>query len=276
MGLRIGTNIAAMSVMRNMRLSQNDTNRAMAQLSSGNKFSTAGSDPAGFAISERLRGQAQGLRASKMNADNAISFIQVAEGGLNEQNNIIIRMRELAIQSASDTVSETERGFLNQEFQQLRSEIDRVAKTTQYGSAKLLMGSGKSFSFQVGAYDGPENQINYSLEANTTINALGISKTTIGSKDESLDSLETIDNAMAMISSSRASFGAMQSRLEHAINHLESHQYSIEEARSKMADTDVAEAISTMTAGQIALQFQVGVLTQANSSSQSALKLLQS
>lgn len=276
MGLRIGTNIAGLSVMKHIRQSQNDVNRSMQQLASGSRFSSAGEDPAGYSISEHLRGQAQGLRAARMNSENAVSFIQVAEGGLNEQNNIMIRMRELAIQSASDTVSPVEREFLNQEFQQLRGEVDRIAKTTQYGSNKLLLGTGKSFDFQVGPYSGPENRISYTLTTKTSSDALGLNGLTVVDEDGALDAIEEIDTALSIIGGARASFGAMQSRLEHATNHLASHEVSIEEARSKMSDTDVAEAVTQMTLGQIRNQYQVAVLAQANNNAQSALRLLQS
>lgn len=276
MGLRIGTNIAGLSVMKHIRQSQNEVNRSMQQLASGTRFSNAGEDPAGYSISEHLRGQAQGLRAARMNADNAVSFIQVAEGGLNEQNNIMIRMRELAIQSASDTVSEVERQFLDQEFQQLRSEVDRIAKTTQYGSNKLLLGTGKSFDFQVGSYNGPENRVSYTLSTKTSSDALGLNGLSVADEDGALDAIQDIDTALSIIGGARASFGAIQSRLEHATNHLASHEVSIEEARSKMSDTDVAEAVTKMTLGQIKNQYQVAVLSQANSNAQSALRLLNS
>lgn len=275
MGLRIGTNMAGLSVMKHIRQSQSDVNRAMQQLASGSRFSNAGEDPAGYSISEHLRGQAQGMRAARMNAENAISFVQVAEGGLNEQNNIMIRMRELAIQSASDTVSSVEREFLDQEFQQLRAEVDRIAKTTQYGSNKLLMGTGKSFEFQIGPYSGPENRVAYTLNSKTSSDSLGLNGLSITDEDGALEAIGDIDGALSIIGGARASFGAMQSRLEHATNHLSSHEISIEEARSKMADTDVAEAVSKMTMGQIRNQYQVAILSQANSNAQAALRLLQ-
>lgn len=274
MGLRIGTNIAAISVMKHIRQSQNDTNRAMLHLASGSRFSNPGEDPASYSISEHLRGQVQGLRASRMNADNAISFIQVAEGGLNEQNNLMIRMRELAIQAASDTVSETERDFLHTEFNQLRSEVDRVAKTTQYGSNKLLMGGGKSFDFQVGPYAALENTISYTLNSNTSSDSLGLNDLAINYDDDALDAISQIDKALSSVGAARASFGAIQSRLEHAVNHLSTQEIAIAEARSKMSDTDVAEAVSAMTMGQLRNQYQVAVLAQANVNATSALKLL--
>jgi flagellin len=274
MGLRIGTNIAAISVMKHIRQSQQDANRALVQLASGSKFANPGEDPAGFTISEHLRGQSQGLKAAQMNAENAMSFIQVAEGGLNEQNNIMIRMRELAIQAASDTVSSVERDFLNQEFQQLSDEVDRIAKTTQFGSNKLLMGSGKSFDFQVGPYGTPENRISYTLSSKTTSDSLGLKDLSVSDEDDALDAIKDIDGALSIVGGARASFGAMQSRLEHASSHLSSHQISIEEARSKMTDVDVADAVTRMTSAQIRNQYQVSVLAQANSSAQSALQLL--
>ena len=261
--------------MKHIRQSQQDANRALVQLASGSRFANPGEDPAGFTISEHLRGQSQGMKAAQMNAENAISFIQVAEGGLNEQNNIMIRMRELAIQAASDTVSSVERDFLNQEFQQLSDEVDRIAKTTQYGSNKLLLGSGKSFDFQVGPYGGPENRISYTLSSKTSSDALGLKGLSVADEDDALDAIKDIDGALSMVGGARASFGAIQSRLEHASNHLASHQVSIEEARSKMTDVDVADAVTRMTSAQIRSQYQVAVLAQANHSAQSVIQLLQ-
>jgi flagellin len=266
--------MAALSAIKYMRGSQAETNRAMAQLASGSRLATSDEDPASFSISEHLRGQASGLRASRLNADNAISLIQVAEGGLNEQNNIIIRLRELAIQAASDTVSDVERQMLNDEFQQLSSEVDRVSKTTQFGSNKLLIGSGKKFEFQVGAYGGKENKISYSLEANTSSDSLGLNHLGLADKDDAVDAIADLDEALSKIGVARASFGSLQSRLQHAVDHLLSHEISIEEARSKMADTDVADAVTKMTKGKIQTQYQIAVLSQANILEQSALRLL--
>lgn len=275
MGLRIHTNMASLSVLKYMRQAQVDTDKAMAQLASGSRVIDAGDDPAAFSISEQLKGQAKGLRASRMNAENAISFVQVAEGGLNEQNNIIIRMRELAVQAASDTVSTIEREMINDEFQQLLAEVDRVAKTTQYGSNKLLLGTGKSFEFQVGAYDGPENKISYSLQSNTTARALDLEDLSVAEKGNSLEAIEAIDLGLSTIGAARASFGAIQSRLQHAVDHLQSHELGIEQARSQMADTDVADAVSRMAMGQIRSKYQIAVLAQANTAAESALRLLE-
>ncbi len=275
MGLRIGTNIAALSAIRQMRSSQSQTEKAMAQLASGSRFAGSNTEnPADHSISEHLRGQVMGLKASRMNAENAISFIQVAEGGLNEQNNILIRMRELAIQSASDTVSEVERGFLNEEFQGLNQELDRISKTTKYGSTNLLSGIGKKFTFQVGANSGPENRLDFTLSSDTSSTGLGVNQLSVRESDEALDSIENIDEGLNRIGQARASFGAIQNRLQSVVNHLSSQEYNIEDARSKIADTDVAQAVTQMTLGNIRSQFQTAVLAQANTLPQNALKLL--
>lgn len=274
MGLRIGTNLAAMAATRFIRLSQNQTEKALVQLASGSRFSAPGENPAGYAISEHLRGQVQGLRASRMNADNAISFVQVAEGGLNEQNNLLIRMRELAIQAASDTVSDVERNFLEQEFQGLKSEVDRIAKTTQYGSTQLLTGSGRNFEFQVGPYRSADNKINFALNSNTTSEALEISALRVADQDDASDAIELIDSALDRMGQARSSFGAIQGRLQSVVNHLSNQEYNIEEARSKIADTNVAEAVTQMTLGKIRNEVQAAVLAQANQTPQVALKLI--
>jgi flagellin len=250
------------------------TEKALTQLASGNRFSAPGEDPAGYAISEHLKGQVQGLHASRMNADNAISFVQVAEGGLSEQNNLLIRMRELAIQASSDTVSEVERSFLEEEFQGLGKEVDRISKTTQYGSTQLLTGSGKSFEFQVGPYKGPNNVISFALNSNTSSTALEVNDLSVAEQDNAIDSIERIDSALDKMGKARSSFGAIQARLQSVVNHLSNQEFNIEEARSKIADTNVAEAVTQLTIGKIQSEIQTAVLAQANQMPQIALKLI--
>lgn len=274
MSLRIGTNLSALAVRRDLAKSQRTTERAMLQLASGSRFAAPGEDPASFSISEHFCGQTKGLRASRLNAENAMSFVQVAEGGLNEQNNILIRLRELAIQSASDTISDVERGFLEQEFSGLVQEVDRIAHTTQFGATKLLNGNGKQYEFQVGAYKGPENILKYQLDADTTAVNLGIEGLSVADQDESRDAIEIIDDSLSRIGQARASFGAMQSRLQSVVNNLGDQEVNIEAARSRMADTDVAEAVTQMTLGQIRQEYQMAVLSQANATPESALRLL--
>jgi flagellin len=217
MGLRINTNVASIAAQRNLGRTQENENHALQAISSGTRFVRAGDDPAGLAISENLRGQIASIKQARSNSFNATSLIQVAEGGLNEQNNILIRLRELSIQAASDNVSDTERGFLNAEYQQLTQEFDRIAKTTRFGNKVLLNGNGGDYQFHVGAFAGAENVINYKLDANSTADELGISGLTIKERDEAGDNLEKLDKALVGISSIRANFGAIQSRLQRTL-----------------------------------------------------------
>lgn len=274
MSLRIGTNVASLATQRQMDLSQKKTEKALKALSSGSRHANQGEDAAGFAISERLRGQIQGLKSAKNNAENANAFVQVAEGGLNEQNNILIRMRELAIQSASDTYSDQEREFIDMEFSQLIQETDRIAKSTQFGSTKLLDGGSKNYEFQVGAYAGSENIVAYDINTDTTSSSLGVDGLSVVDKSGARDSLEVIDEALMQIGEARAQFGAMQSRLDSVSNNHSVQIENLSQAYSKLSDTDVAQAVSDMTQGMVMQQFQTALLAQANIVPQFALKLL--
>ena len=275
MGLRVSSSqTLAQGIIRAMRQTQGESNRALMQLSSGERFSTAGEDTAGFTISESLKSQVKGVRASRMNADNAISFVQVAEGSMNEQSNLLIRLKEIAIQAASDPMAANEREVLNEEFQGLLLEIDRIAKTTRYGSSQLLTGSGKKFEVQVGADSAKENIVRYSLDADTSADGLDISDLEVSDQDDAVDSIKDLDEALKKLSMARASFGALQARLQHAVDHLQSNEVELETARSKIADTDMADAVSRMTKAKIQTSFQVATLAQAHVGLESALKLL--
>lgn len=274
MGLRIGTNLASIAAQRQMVQSQRNIERNMKQLASGDRFSDITEGAGDFAIAEQLKGQIRGLKAARFNADNATSFVQVAEGGLNEQSNILIRLRELAVQAASDTFSGEDREMLGVEYTQLRSEFDRIAQTTQFGSHKLLSGEEKNFEFQVGAYKGDENVIKYTSNTNTTASALGLSGTDVESTGDARDALETIDQALVEISRARANFGAIQSRFESVVNNAGVQIENLEGARSRIADTDFAEAVSDMFRNRSLQQYQIAVLAQANQEPQNVLRLL--
>lgn len=274
MGLRINTNLASLAAQRQISLSQRNSQGALKALASGNRFDDPSQGSADYTIAEHLRGQIAGMKAAVNNAANANSFVQVAEGGLNEQNNILIRMRELAIQSASDTYSDNEREMLEMEYSEIAKELDRIAHTTSFGTAKVLSGESREYEFQVGAYAGEENIIRYTSDANTTASALGVSGTGVSDKSEARDALESIDDALDQIGQARASFGAMQRRLDSVVNHGESQVVALEGARSRMGDTDVAEAVSAMYKAQALQQYQLAVLNQANQQPLSVLKLI--
>ncbi len=274
MGLRIATNVASIAAQRNLGKSDKIFGHAVRELASGTKMVTPGDDAAGFAIAEGLRGQAASLKQAKRNAENATGLIQVAEGGLNEQNNILIRLRELAIQSASDTVGNEEREFLETEFQQLVQEFDRIAVTTKFGNKPLLSGSNEEFDFHLGTGGEASDVIKYKLDSDTRASSLGVDGLSVSSKSDANDSLESIDESMIKLAQARSGFGAIQSRLEIAGNNLDLQRENVLAARSRIADTDIAESVSEMTRGRILQEFGTSVLAQANSSPMAALKLL--
>ncbi len=274
MGLRISTNVASIAAQNQLVKSQMETQKAMKELASGSRLSNISSDAAGKAIAEELRGQFTGLKAARVNANNASSFIQVAEGSLNEQNNILIRLRELSVQAASDTNSDTERGFLDQEYQQLTQEFDRIAKTTKFGSTPLLDGSKREYEFQVGSNKGYDSVITFNNDLNTTASGVSIDGLRITEKSDARDSLESLDSALKKVAESRAKLGAVQSRLESVDSHLSTQIEGIENAYSQRNDTDVADAVSRMTRGTVLMQYQAAVLTKANQLPEVTLKLI--
>lgn len=274
MSIRIGTNIASIHAQRQLNRAEKRTSHAMQALASGSRIVQAGDDAAGFAISENLRGQEKSLQQARQNAEGAKGLIQVAEGGLNEQNNILIRLRELSMQSASDTVGDEEREFLDAEFQQLKEEFERIAQTTTYGDKKLLIGESQDFEFHLGTQNGEYDVIKYTLDADTTASTLGLDGLSIDDRDDARDVLEDIDDALKMVAGTRANFGAIQSRLEIAGNNLELQYENVAAARSRISDADMAYEVSEMTQGQVQKEFGVAVLAQANQDPARALRLL--
>ncbi len=201
--------------------------------------------------------------------------MQTAEDGLNEQNNILVRLRELAVYAASDTIGDDERGFLNTEFTQLTEEFDRIAKSTRYGNKQLLTGSGEEFEFQVGAFQGEENIINFALDANTSGDDVGISGLEISDQSGARSALSDLDEALMKVAEVRSTFGAMQSRFQHAIDALGVQAENLAEARGHIVDVDMAEEVSKLAQAQIQQQAGTAVIAQANASAMRALRLLE-
>lgn len=281
MSLRIGTNIVSLSAGRSLTRNNRDFERSASALASGTRITSPGDDAAGFAISESFRAQERSLGQAINNTSQAKSFLQVAEGALNEQSNILVRLRELSVQAASDTVGDQEREYLQVESEQLVEEFDRIAKSTRFGQAQLLTGDGKQFEFFVGglglgasASTASENIIRYSIDSDTTANAVDLDRVDLAEKSQARDSLEWIDSASETISRARASFGSLQSRLDFASSHLESSRVSIASARSQISDTDVAKETSQLVRSRILQDIAIGVLAQANSYPERALRLL--
>lgn len=275
MGLRIGTNVAAISAGNNLKKTGDRLERVFSRLSSGNRIARPGDDAAGFAISEQLRGQERGLGQARRNADNAIGLIQVAEGGLAEQNNIVVRLREIAVQSASDTVSDEEREFLDVEFQQLVAEADRIAESTRFGQRQLLVGSNEEFEFFLGTSGDPKTDVvRYRLDADTRSGSLGLSGMGVSDKGEAQSVLEGLDESLVVLANARAGFGAIQGRLEIAGNNLDVQRENVSAARSRISDADYAVEAVELAQAQVLQDFGVSVLAQANQNPARALKLL--
>lgn len=274
MGLRISTNLPSLSAQRVLTNQSKRMDHATQALASGSRIVNAADDAAGLAISESLKGQIRGISQARNNAYNAGSAIQVSEGGLNEINNILIRLRELGIQAASDNIGEQERGFLNEESKQLIEEADRIARTTRFGDKMLLDGSGGEQEYHVGAFGGEENVIKFSMDANATSGELGIDGIDITDKSGARDTLEVVDSALQKLGTLRANFGAIQSRLNATTSNLDVQYENLSAANSRLRDTDVAKETAEMASAQILQQAAVSVLAQANTFPGVALKLI--
>lgn len=274
MSLRINTNIASINAQRNLDVQQKRNAHAMKALSSGSRITQASDDAAGLAISEKLKADVRGMQMARKNAENAISFIQVGEGGLNEVNNILVRLRELGIQSASDTMGDEEREFIDMEAQHLLEEVDRISKTTKFGNKNLLDGSMDEMEFQLGIGSDEHSSVTFDMKADATASNLGVDGLSFSSKGDARDSLELLDEAILSVGGMRANFGAFQNRIDSSISNLDVQTEGLSAANSRIRDADVAHESAELASSQILQQASMGMLAQANSSPQAALQLL--
>ncbi|MCB0407290.1 MAG: flagellin FliC [Bdellovibrionales bacterium] len=274
MGLRINTNVGSISAQRTLSKQQQRLEHSQQALSSGKRIVNASDDAAGLAISENIRGQLGGIKMARNNSFNAQSLIQISEGSLNEISNIMIRLRELGVQAASDTVSDVEREFLDREAQQLVEESNRIALSTRFGNKTLLDGSGEELEYHVGPFAGEENVIRYQITADATTSALGVDGISVGDKDSAKDTLGAVDEALVHLGNMRADFGAVQSRLQRTTSNLDIQYENLSAAKSRIADADIAYESAEMTSAQVLQNASVAVLAQANNNGASALRLL--
>lgn len=304
MGLRIRTNVASLGAQRALGKSKVELNKSLEKLSTGMRINKAADDAAGLAIAENLRADVRGLNQAKRNANDGVSLVQTAEGGLNEISNILVRLRELSVQGASDTIGGTERGFLNKEFGALKDEIDRITRTTEFNGTRLLVGEsdiddelktgsnafpleiqvGKDYYEGVDAVD-QDNQVNVikidlaMIDASVK-NGLGLGErgesdsAQVVDKQSSQKSIGTLDKAITTISGYRADLGAIQNRLNSSISNLNVTVENVSAARSQIKDVDFAEETARLTQANILQQAGASVLTQANATPQIALSLL--
>ncbi len=276
MGLRINTNVASLNAQRNLMGTKWGLDKSLEKLSSGYRINRAGDDAAGLAISENLRAQIRGLKQASRNAQDGVSLVQVAEGGLNEISTILIRLRELAVQAASDTIGPVERQFLNVEYDQLVSEIDRIADGTEFNGTQLLSGTGSILDFQVGTRNDPNiDRLSFDAsKADANSAALGVNLTSVADKASAQNSLSAVDSAIVSVSAMRADFGAIQNRLQSTIGNIAVSVENLSAANSRIRDVDIAEETAEMTKNNILLQAGTSVLAQANQTSNTALSLL--
>lgn len=276
MALRIATNVASLNAQRNLNGTNHGLERSFARLSSGMRINQAADDAAGLAISENLKAQIRGLKQANRNTNDGISLVQIAEGGLNEVSSMLIRLRELAIQASSDTIGDTERKFLDVEYQQLKNEVQRISEVTEFNGRDLLNGTGGLFDIQVGTHnDAFKDRISFNASAaNSSLESLGLVPESVATKEQAQTSLQTVDAAMVSVNGMRANFGALQNRLQSTMNNQQIAVENFSAANSRIRDTDVAEETSEMTRNNILLQAGTAVLGQANSAQQLALKLL--
>lgn len=277
MGLRIATNVQALNAQKNLYGLSNEISTTMARLSSGSRINRSGDDAAGLAISENLKAQIRGFKQANRNANDGISLVQVAEGGLNEISNMLVRLRELAIQTSSDTIGDRERALVNIEYQQLKEEIERVAQTTQFNGASLLNGTGGVLDFQVGVYNDPLNdRISFDAgQSNATLQSMMLNELSVATKEQSQESLAFVDDAMSFIGAARANLGALQNRLQTTSQVLAASEENFASANSRIRDTDVAAESTSLAKNNILMNAATSVLAQANTQQQLALKLLQ-
>lgn len=275
MAISVVTNVTSLRAQSNL----NKTTQAMAghieKLSSGLRINKAGDDAAGSAISSQLTAQEQGLKQANRNANDGVSLIQTAEGALNEMTGMVQRMRELAVQASNEgTMDATERGYLDQEFQLLESELDRVVNVTEYNGQKLVDGSvSTGVSFQVGMNNTGNDRISVSI-ANSGSTSLGINDELLTSSTGAQKAIAALDTALQTINTSRGTLGATQNRLEATMSNLSIMHENTASANSRIKDVDVAEESAAFTRSQILSQAGTSMLAQANSLPQSALSLI--
>lgn len=291
MGLRIRTNVQSLSAQRQLAMSTKAQGETMEKLASGQRINKSADDAAGLAISEQMRANIRSLGQAKRNANDGVSLIQTAEGSMNEISNILIRMRELTTQAASDTVSNVERAYTNREYSKLVDEIDRISATTEFNGVKVLDGGESSglenMMIHVGAGDGSEENTD-TITFETELVKLDSEVLNLGNGEEIgpiepggdfdrsniVEKLDILDNAISMVADKRALLGSQQSRLSKTINNLGVAIENQSVAQSRIRDADFAAETAELTQVGIRQQAGAAVLRQANSAPEVALGLL--
>jgi flagellin len=275
MSLVINTNVASLNAQRSLGRTQNSLSKSFERLSSGLRINSASDDAAGLGVSEGLKARIRSYSVAERNTTSGLNMAKTAESGLGEISGIVIRMRELAVQSANGDLNSTDREFIDTEFQLLKSEINRLAGSTEFNGIELLAGSSVDVDFQVGVTTTEDDVISVSFGGISTT-SLGITGISVDGSDSTnaTGAITSLDDALTQISTNRATFGAAANRLQLALNSAQTIRTNLEAANSSISDVDVAEETSILARSQVLLQAGTSVLAQANQAPQLVLQLL--
>jgi flagellin len=274
MSLSVRTNVSSLTAQGNLSRTSADLAKSISRLSSGLRVESAADDAAGLAISEDFKASIRSLNQARRNANDGVSLVQTAEGSLKEVSGLLTRMRELSVQSRNGTVNTTQRGYLNDEFDTLRSEIDRIVNTTEFNGVALLDGDqAAGLAFQVGIGTTDDDRLTVSI-ATSSASALGLGASTISTTGGADTAIAALDTAIERVSTRRAGLGAMQNRLATTMSNLETYSTNLSAANSRIVDVDVAEETAMLTKNQILMQAGTAMLAQANQGPSMALSLL--
>jgi flagellin len=276
--LAINTNVGSLTAQRNLQKTARGLHQAISRLSSGTRVNSAADNAAGMAVSENMRAQLKGFQQAAKNANDGIAVLQTAESGYQSLSDLLIRMRELAVQAANDSVSDTERGYLNTEFADLISEMDRISAVVEYNGIQLLDGTAGSAGtglmvFQVGTRDSGNDRIEINLGAQDS-NTLGVNGDTISSQANAQSSITAIDSALELLSTDRAQIGSTINTLNVAVDGLASSIENYGTAMSQIKDTDMADESSAFSKSNVLQQAGVAMLSQANQTPNLVMRLL--
>lgn len=273
--MSLQTNVSALRAQNSLGKTQQTMTKSLQRLSSGFRINNAQDDAAGLAISENLRADIRSLHQAIRNGNDGLSVINVAEGAMNEVGNILVRMRELSVQSASDTLGSTERGYIDQEFTQLRSEIDRIVSSTEFNGQKLIDGtiSSAGLDFQIGTENDSASRLNVKLN-DVDAQALSLTAVSLDTKSNAQSAMSSIDSAISSLSTQRAKLGAYANRINSTVSNLNVSVENLTAANSRIRDVDVASETASFARSQVLVQAGVSMLAQANAAPQVAMRLL--
>jgi flagellin len=274
MALVIQTNVASLQAQKNLSTAQNSLGVSYNRLSSGNRINSAKDDAAGLAISESMKNQVRSFTVAERNANDAVSMAQTAEGALGEVSNILGRMRELAVQGSNGSLQTADRAYLKTEFTQMQAEVKRILTSTKFNGRQLIKKSSESIAFQVGINNTTDDRISVSF-GGVNLDALTSTANSVsGDSSGSKKALGTIDDALSTVSTARARFGAAMNRFEITTSNIQTARLNVAASASRIKDVDVAEETAALSKNQVLTQAATSVLSQANSSPQSALMLI--